>query len=405
MKRFFSRMRLLVAVAVACLAPLSIALSCPLCLSPGQTLSEAVSEADVVVLAQFTEAIRKTPDSEASGVVYQTVEVMKGEWKEKRIELARFEFGQPGDLFLLTGKLKPSKTGDEKLNKADAVEWLSPKDVTEIAYRYVQQAPNKEADGAQRMKYFVKFLESSDTTIANDAYGEFATAPYADVVAIKEHFPREKLRKWIKAAQAKPNSPQKARSGLFCMMLGHCGDKSDEELLESMLVFTPKDDFILGQDGAMAGYLLLTGERGLKKIEEKYLANPDAPTFDLMSARTALSFLWTYEPDRFPKDRLRAAMRLMLARKEMQTDIITDLARWQDWAAQPQLLTMLKESSDEHVRRVVVAYLIISSESDAKSEKKQPQAEVARAELAKLRESEPPLVREALGILKRPMRQ
>ncbi len=405
MKRFFSRARLLLFVALACLVPLSAAFSCPLCLSPGQTLSEAVSEADIVVLAQFTETIRKTPDSEASGVVYQTVEVMKGEWKEKRIELSRFEFGQPGDLFLLTGKLKPSKSGDEKLSKADAVEWLSPKAVSELAFRYVQQAPNKEADGAQRMKYFVKFLESSDVTIANDAYGEFASAPYEDVVAIKDQFPREKLRQWIKAAQAKPDSPQKARSGLFCMMLGHCGDQSDEELLESMLAFTPKDGFILGQDGVMAGYLLLAGERGLKTLETKYLSNPQAPIFDLMQARTALSFIWTYEPTRFPKDRLRVATRLMLARSEMQTDIITDLARWQDWAAQPQLLQMLEESKDEHVRRAVVAYLIVSSESDAKSEQKQPHAVAAREQLTKLRESESPLVREAQSLLKRPMRQ
>lgn len=404
MKCCFSRVFLSLCVVFAGLNRLESAAACPLCLTPGQTLSEAVSEADVVVLAQFVEAVRKTPDSEASGVVYQTVEVMKGEWKEKRIELARFEFGRPGDLFLMTGKSKPSKTGAESLNKAALVEWLSPKEVSELAYRYVQQAPSREADGAVRMKYFVKFLESSDVTIANDAYGEFALAPYADVVAIKDSLPRDKLRQWIKAAQEKLDSPQKARSGLYCMLLGHCGEQSDEALLESTLIFTPKDSFVLGQDGAMAGYLLLTGERGLKKLEAKYLANPEAPTFDLMAARNALSFVWAYEPTRFSKDRLRAAARLMLARKEMQTDVITDLARWQDWNAQPQMVTMLQESNDEHVRRAAAAFLLISSTSDAKSESKQPHAEAARVELAKLRETQPRLIKEAEALLKRPVR-
>lgn len=404
MKRFSSRLLAWLCAVALCLSPLRPAVSCPLCLSPGQTLSEAVSEADIVVLTQFVEAIRKTPDSEASGVVYQSLETMKGEWKEKRIQLDRFEFGQPGDLYLLTGKLKPSKSGDEKLNKAAAVEWLSPKEVSEVAFRYVQQAPNKEATGAERMKYFLKFLEAADVTISNDAYGEFATAPYEDVVAIKEHYPREKLRQWIRAAQSATATPVKVRSGLYCMMLGHCGDESDEKLLESLLTYTPKDEFQLGKDGAITGYLLLAGERGLQKIEELYLSNPKAPTVDLLTVRTALSFLWSYEPTRFPKDRLRGALRLLLDRKELVTDVISDLSRWSDWGAQPRIISMLTSSSDEHVRRAAVAYLLVSIDSGKKSEEKLPHVEEANGVIAKLRDTEPRLVKEAEILLKRPVR-
>ena len=404
MQNYLSRWLLIVVFVLST----SIAVACPLCLAPGKTLCEEVSEADVVVLAEFTETIRKDPDAEATGVVYQLVEVLKGEWKSKRIELNRYEFGRPGDLLMLTGnRIEDSKSDPKAANPkatvkaaTSSVEWLSPRAVSELAFRYVQQAPSTEVKGADRLKYFLKFLESSDPTIASDAYGEFAVAPYKQVVEIKELFPREKLRRWVIESQSKTAAPVKARSGLYAMMLGHCGDESDAKLLEGYLQHSDKE-FPLGLDGIAAGYLLLKGEAGLQKIEEIYIKNRETSIVDLMVMRSALSFLWAYEPGRFSMPRLRAALRPMLDRPELTTDIIIDLARWEDWESQPKMIELLQNSNQEFVRRNAMGFLVLSANSASKSSSPKPHAKQAKEVVERYRRDEPKLVKEAEQVIRR----
>ena len=365
-----------------------IARACPLCFTPGQSLSESVQETDIVLLAEFVEAIRKSPDSDPSGCVFRSLEVHKGEWKQPRIELPRYEFGKPGDLFLMRGSIKKAKEPDAP----SSVEWNSPQAITELAFRYLQQAPSTETDGAVRLKYFLKFFASTDSTIANDAHGEFAMAKYEDVVAVRDLFPRAKLRQWLSDSDKPENKGTKIRRGLYGMMLGLCGNTDDAEFLNSYFQPTPNDEFPLGLDGMLAGYLMLKGEAGLVRIEDVYSKDQKANVTDLGCVQKVLNFFWSYEPNRFPKDRLRASMRLLLEQPNWAEQVIPDLSRWQDWSAQTRLIAILDERKMEHARKAIVTYLLISEAAGAKLTPVPEHALVARKQLALLRETDRRLI-------------
>lgn len=357
-----------------------IARACPLCFTPGQSLSESVQETDIVLLAEFVEAIRKSPDSDPSGCVFRSLEVHKGEWKQPRIELPRYEFGKPGDLFLMRGSIKKAKEPDAPAG----VEWNSPQAITEIAFRYLQQAPSTETDGAVRLKYFLKFFDSTDDTIANDAHGEFASAKYDDVVAVRDFFPRAKLREWLSDSDKPENKGTRIRRGLYGMMLGLCGNADDAEFLNSLLAPTPSKEFPLGLDGMMAGYILLKGEAGLARIEDGFSKRKNDDSTVLFSIQKVLNFFWSYEPNHFSKDRLRASMRLLLDQPNFGDQVIPDLSRWQDWSVQARLIAMLDEPKMEHARTAIVKYLMASEMVGAKLTPVPEHALIARKQLALL---------------------
>src|SRR5690606_25684430 len=142
--------------------------------------------------------------------------------------------------------------------------------------------------------------------VAMAAYGEFAGAPYDDVLAMKEQMPREKLVKWLTDPETTPS-----RRGLYGLMLGLCGTLDDAKVVEPILLEHPRDAR-LGIDGMMAGYVLLTGESGLKKLTDAKLIDRNAISSESFAMLQTLRFLWQYAPDAAPKEDLITSMRLLL---------------------------------------------------------------------------------------------
>ena len=99
----------------------------------------------------------------------------------------------------------------------------------------------------------------------------------------------------------------------------------------------------LGIDGIMGGYLLITGQKGLELLEESKIKNPEAPVSDVHALMSAFRFLWQYEPTLIPKDRLKAAVRMLLDRPEVADLAIADLARWKDWTIHDRLMEVYKK--------------------------------------------------------------
>src|SRR5690606_2025058 len=62
-------------------------------------------------------------------------------------------------------------------------------------------------------------------------YDEFAKAPYADVIALKDQIDKEQLWKWIESRDVSPS-----RRSLFFTMLGVAGDRTDADRLEEMML-------------------------------------------------------------------------------------------------------------------------------------------------------------------------
>ena len=99
--------------------------------------------------------------------------------------------------------------------------------------------------------------------------------------------------------------------------------------------------------------------------------------------------------------RLRAALRPMLDRPELTTDIIIDLARWEDWESQPKMIELLQNSNQEFVRRNAMGFLVLSANSASKSSSPKPHAEQAKEVVERYRRDEPKLVKEAEQVIRR----
>lgn len=325
--------RFKVAVAITAVFMTTLAASaarcCPFCSAPSLTLAEQMAQADAAVLVQWVGG-KKATDKSAGETVYEIRQIVrnhKNELKvEDRVTLPRYRESKVGDLFLLVG------------SKGVTIEWASPLEVTETSFNYVAQSPSPEVPVVKRLSYYVKFLEYPDPMISNDAYGEFANAPYADITQLSDKLPREKIRGWI----TNPQTPQ-TRMGLYGLLIGLCGTDEDAKVLEKKIL-EKTEDFRLGIDGLMSGYLLLQGDKGLSVLDDNKLRNRDIPFSETYAAMQALRFMWRYAEGRIEKPRLRASMRILLDRPELADLVIADLARWKDWEVQDRLMDIYVSS-------------------------------------------------------------
>ncbi len=362
------------------------ALCCPFCSAPSLTLCEQLNMSDAAVLVQWESG--KPADKEKGFLgsteyaVLKVVHDSTGELKPGgTIQIDRYRASKSGDMFLLLG------------TKVEALEWGSPLEVTETSFNYITQAPSKEAPATKRLEYFVKFLEFSDHIVADDAYGEFANAQYKDIVAVKDKFPKDKLREWLSNPQTVPS-----RLGLYGLMLGLSGAEADAEYLKGRLV-EPVEGFRLGIDGMMGGYLLLAGDKGLAVLEDAKLRDKNVPFSETYATMQALRFMWTYGDDHISKDRLRQSMRIILDRPELADLVIVDLGRWQDWSVSDRLMELYGTAGYDipSTKRAIVRFYLTAEATKPKDVKEPlpPHVATAQKHLKMLRETDPETVKAA----------
>lgn len=328
--------------------------ACPFCEAPSLTLSEQVQSSDAAVLVQWVQG--EPSDLEAGfpgSTEYEVVDIIHDSSgtleKGAPILQRRYRAAQAGDLFLLLGV------------QTTTLEWMPPMEVTETGYQYVRQAPSREINTTERLKYFARFLEYPDPLIAQDAWSEFANAAYEDIVPVAEELDPETIRGWVLSDETNP-----MRLGLYGLLLGLCGSPEDAPAIQEKIL-ARSDTLRLGIDGVMAGYLLLTGAEGLELIEREKLVNPDAPFSETYAAMQALRFMWQYAQEAIPKERLTAAMRQMLDRPELADLIISDLARWEDWTVVDRLYEMYDSEgfSEPAIKRAIIRYFLLAEHAGA----------------------------------------
>jgi hypothetical protein len=264
--------------------------------------------------------------------------------------------------------------------------------MSQACWDYAIQAPLRSVKTSERLRYYLKSLEHPDVEIAIDAYGEFAGAPYSQLVEISSAFNRADLLKWL----SDPITPP-TRRGLYGLMLGLCGSRQDAESLEAIVLEQPEETRF-GIDGMLAGYVLLTGEQGLQRIAEKKLSDLQTPTSEAYAVMQMLRFLWEYAPERVPRAQLIQAMRVLVDRPELASLAILDLARWKDW----ELTAMLTQRygtesfSERDVKQAVIRFVMLAAEEQASPEGIVPtggQISIARECLQTLRAKDPATVK------------
>lgn len=332
----------------------SPALSCPFCSAPSLTLAEQLAQADAAVLVKWVGG-EKATDKSAGETRYEVTEVVRSSKVAPKVgdtvTLPRYRESKVGDQFLLLG------------NKGASVEWGSPLEVSRTTFDYIAKAPNPDVPTTKRLEYYVKFLEHSDQMIANDAYGEFANAPYEDITKLDDKLPREKISGWI----TNKDTPA-TRLGLYGLLIGLCGNDQDAKNVEEKIL-EETDDFRLGIDGLMSGYLLLKKGEGLTVLDKAKLSNRDVPFSETYAAMQALRFMWKYSEGTIEKPRLRQSMRILLDRPELADLVIADLARWKDWSLQDRLMA------------TYVAAIASAKDDEADDERKAAIEEIAKSVL------------------------
>lgn len=319
-----------VVVAVA------LANACPYCPPTDATMSQKLAESDTACVVKFLDS-KNGEELSMQTTSFEVAKLMKTKDSLKvgsKITAPFGVTGKKGDFFLLMGQLKDDEMEWNLPTSMDAELWSE--------YRYLLNAPSTEQPQAERLTYFLKYLDNKNTTISNDAFGEFARASFQDVEQLAPKLSREKIRGWLDD----PDPQLIVRRAFYGMLLGLCGNDDDAAYLERKILAPIDPSKIrLGIEGLMGGYLLLKGPAGLEMLMQKKvdslpanLVNDDPRIDDLNALRMTVSFLWDYRQGQFTKDSLRAVMRRFLDWPQFADMAIVDLARWKDWTPLDQLI-------------------------------------------------------------------
>ena len=246
--------------------------------------------------------------------------------------------------------------------------------------------------GADRLAFFQEYFEHDDPLLAQDAYDEFARAPYDEVIALSDRMHHDQLVDWINSSEVSPS-----RRRLYLTMLGVCGTDEDLPMLEEMILsdYRTKKPMVeglvqvglglggpltlplvtevvdlderrkkLGLDAMIACYLRLKGAEGLDMIDTRFLKDQQVEYTQIYQTIMAMRFHGE-ETDIIPRERLLVSMRLLLDHPDFADQVIPDLARWQDWEVLDRLVSMFKESDERSfIRQPVVSYLIVAAEQE-----------------------------------------
>lgn len=326
---------------------------CPFCTALKPTLAEEMDATDAVVFAKVIGPGQLSDDGFDRKLRMQVSRILKG--KSFVVEADEFETIAPSTL----------EAGQECLVMGvltDRMMWSTPMKLTDRSREYILAVQTLPAEGAERVRFFLNYLEDSESFLAFDAYDEFARAPYDAVKDIKADMDRDKLIKWVQDSEVSIN-----RKRLYFTLIGVCGLPEDLPLLERLITSPEKRDRA-ALDSLIACYLTLAGADGVKLIEDRFLRDPTAEYVDTYAAVAALRFHGT-ESDVIPVPRIVEAVRLLLDRPEVADLVIADLARWKDWTVTDRLVEMFKNANEktQWVRVPIVHFLRVHPDPKAKA--------------------------------------
>lgn len=355
-------------VAWLCLVVLTAsAVACPFCSPPGPTVAEEIHDAAAVVIGKY---LGKAPVANADEPPLDRFEIVRTLKAATALQDVKHV-----DTFLL-GEHPVGTRFFLLANEDDGLAWAQPIVLSEQGEKFVTQLVSLPAAGVERLKFFLPYLFVAEPFLRDDAYDEFAKAPYADVKALKPQLQRDVLMAAIGRRDLEVNYRR-----LFLTLLGICGTNAETPLLETWI--RDRDpDVRQSLDAIVACYLTLRGEQGLPFIEETILSRADAEFNDVYSAAQALRFHGE-EEQRIDRPQLAQSLRLLLKHPRSAEVVIPDLARWQDWSGLDDVAKLFTTPSDKQrsLRVLVVQYLHACPLPEAKAkldELKQIDADTVR---------------------------
>lgn len=255
-------------------------LACPFCARMGKTFSDAIDEAEYVVEGELVSASRKGSTLGKSQSHFRPQRIIKAP--------APLSLDQP----LLLTRYVPTGTtrSNQRILFAEkAGEGFDPYrsmliTSADLGQYLADASAAAQEEPQRRFTFFFQYLEHDDPEIAEDAYKEFAKAPYEEVEAAREGYDPAKLRQWL----TDPGVPS-YRIGLYGLLLGLSGKGEDAAFLKG-LIDQEDDRLLYGIDGIFAGYALLRPQEGAKLVLD-VIGDPETPFKRRYAALATVRFL------------------------------------------------------------------------------------------------------------------
>jgi len=241
---------------------------------------------------------------------------------------------------------------------------------------------------AARLGFFFRYLDSTDATIAGDAFAEFAKATDAEIALAKAELKPATLRKFL----ADPKTPAD-RLGVYAMLLGLCDDRDSVDILAKSLTGTLTERVSSNLGGFLAGYILLDAKAGWKRLNE-ILRDAERPFEQRLAAVGAVRYFQANRPAE-SKAELLDCYRDLLGERDFADVALDDLRRWRWWDLTPEVLKHYGKPTHAApiIRNGIIRYALTCPDADCKKF------------AAALRESDPKLVariEESLKLLELP---
>lgn len=357
----FRVLSVVLAVILVQISSWSRAAACPFCPQAGQTLTQEVNQANLIIFGTLSNA-KRDPNEFGKGTTDMTIEMvvkdhdmLKG---KKTITLPRYVPPDPKNpskylVFceIFNGQLDPYR-GEAVPPDSKIAEYLK----GAIAVR--------EKDAPTRLKYFFNYLDAAEGTISIDAFMEFAAADEKDIAAMAKELPADLVVKWLNDPNTSPS-----RFGFYGSLLGKCGNKKEHAPLLRKLLDDPKKRFSSGIDGMLAGYVVLDPKEGWHYVRD--LMKDESQEFLVRYAalRTARYF-WDYRPDVIDHDQVVDALQLLLSQGDIADLPIDDLRRWGRWEMTDKIISLYGEKSHNIpiVKRSIIRFALCAPKDNVKAQ-------------------------------------
>jgi len=227
----------------------------------------------------------------------------------------------------------------------------------EVLLGHVVTAPAVTQPEDERLAWFAARLEHPEPAIADDAFTEFAAAPYPAVRAAAAALAHRPLAAWV----ADPATDQRRR-GFYGLALGivvaeaRAGGRGLSSAPLRAALEAAGGDFRAGADGLMAGILVADGVEGLDWLLER--AGDDRPV-DQRQLLAALRFAAEELPATISPARITAATARLARSPAVAAEAIIDLARAGAWGEVDAVAAWWDAAPDDPlIRRAVAGYLV-----------------------------------------------
>jgi hypothetical protein len=248
-----------------------------------------------------------------------------------------------------------------KTTRTGHSEWTRATPASNVVLEFLSRAMGAAESGPQRLHVFWPYLWSSDSSVADDAYYQFAKENYQQIKAFASHVDRQQ----VIAAIEQPGLLPHFRL-LMLKLLGACGEPSDAEIPWQILTSSDVRQ-LRGLETVIASYLSLAGHEGLERLTQVLLRDRDTDYAVTFAAIQAIGFQLT-EEEKIPRVELLKALHSLLDNQEIADVVLADLAEWDDWTAVDKANELFRRAAPDRpwLRVAAAKYLIACPEPEAK---------------------------------------